>query len=224
MSVGNNLYIKDEVNKLLQEARLFASINNPHIIRYNHSWIEVEDYYIETEEQEVKQIDETSEASVDFESPFVEFGGSFQANNSNSGNESRKKTIANLASNKMLKISLYIQMELCKGTLEDYLNKRIIPLTEQDHIKVFKIASQLIEAIFAIHHEHKIIHRDLSLRNIFIGNDEVIKIGDFGLATKCPHLIPVAPSPCCLKPLHESINETPDELYLEAPGKWSPGP
>ena len=32
--------------------------------------------------------------------------------------------------------------------------------------------------------KHRIIHRDLKLKNLFLSEDMVIKIGDFGLATK----------------------------------------
>ncbi len=33
-------------------------------------------------------------------------------------------------------------------------------------------------------HEHKIIHRDLKLGNLFLNENMELKIGDFGLATK----------------------------------------
>lgn len=33
-------------------------------------------------------------------------------------------------------------------------------------------------------HNHKIIHRDLKLGNLFINDEMEVKIGDFGLATK----------------------------------------
>lgn len=41
---------------------------------------------------------------------------------------------------------------------------------------------QIVEACTFMH-DHKIIHRDLKLGNIFLSHDMKVKIGDFGLAT-----------------------------------------
>eukprot|EP00826_Nyctotherus_ovalis_P045777 TRINITY_DN5099_c0_g4_i1.p1 TRINITY_DN5099_c0_g4~~TRINITY_DN5099_c0_g4_i1.p1 ORF type:complete len:313 (+),score=62.11 TRINITY_DN5099_c0_g4_i1:633-1571(+) len=92
-------------------------------------------------------------------------------------------------------------MELCKETLEEYLDRRVISNEEDNYAEALRIARQLVQAIHTIHTEHGIIHRDLSLRNIFVAADNSIKIGDFGLATKCSHLVPVMSSP-----LEESSN------------------
>jgi len=205
------------MHRMLQEARLFASISNPHIIRYNHSWIEVADCPIQTEEKEPELTEKPAETSVELESPFIEFdGASAKGSERNESMQSKENSVSYYEKEKgkkILKISLYIQMELCRETLEDYLKIRNYPLTEQERDKAFDIARQLINAICTIHDEYKIIHRDLSLRNIFIGNDDVIKIGDFGLATKCPHIIPVMPSPFFPKPM--SPEDEPDEFSLD---------
>lgn len=210
-----NSYVREEMNRMLQEARLFASISNPHIIRYNHSWIEVADCPPQPEEVE-ESGERPVETSVELESPFIEFDGvSVKDSGTNDSVKSKKngESYSQAAKKKMLKISLYIQMELCRETLEDYLNVRSYPLTQLERDKAFDIARQLIDAICAIHDEYKIIHRDLSLRNIFIGNDDIIKIGDFGLATKCPNIIPVMPSPFPFKPL--APHEDPDAFSLD---------
>eukprot|EP00829_Urostomides_striatus_P021744 TRINITY_DN9834_c0_g1_i1.p1 TRINITY_DN9834_c0_g1~~TRINITY_DN9834_c0_g1_i1.p1 ORF type:complete len:179 (-),score=52.08 TRINITY_DN9834_c0_g1_i1:12-548(-) len=39
--------LNTELNKMLREVRLFASIRDPHIIRYYNSWIELKDYHEE---------------------------------------------------------------------------------------------------------------------------------------------------------------------------------
>ncbi|MDR3549767.1 MAG: protein kinase [Candidatus Pacebacteria bacterium] len=112
---------------------------------------------------------------------------------------------------RLLKIALYIQMELCAQTLEEYLNAReCTTLSPEDYQERLGIAKQIVEAIHTIHCEHKLIHRDLSLRNVFLGRDGAIKIGDFGLATRCRHLIPQLASPAGPKPM-DRVHETPEE-------------
>lgn len=189
---------------MLQEARLFASISNLHIVRYHHSWIEVDEYSIENARTEESEL--TLEDSVELESPFIEFDGSIKEELSEKG-EVRKNL------DRVTKISLYIQMELCKETLEDYINRRSFPLTKEDLKKSFDIAKQLIEAIKVVHFNYSIIHRDLSLRNVFIAKDNKVKIGDFGLATKRHNIIPLLSSPLPCKPT--ITFDEPDFFSLE---------
>jgi serine/threonine protein kinase len=49
---------------------------------------------------------------------------------------------------------------------------------------------QLIEGVQYIHSQ-KIIHRDLKLGNMFLTEDMIMKIGDFGLAARSD---PVSPT------------------------------
>jgi polo-like kinase 1 len=46
---------------------------------------------------------------------------------------------------------------------------------------------QVLEGLEYLHSQ-KIIHRDLKLGNLFLGENMVIKIGDFGLATKIDYV------------------------------------
>ncbi len=218
--------VKDEMRRMLQEVRLFAAISNPHIIRYNHSWIEVTECPTDLAVENVTESPEepAAEASIELESPFIEFAASPSGgprkgpNNSSRRENSRRDSEERVeeGKKKMLKISLFIQMELCAETLEDYLNRRTGPMTEEEFRERINIASQMIDAIYAIHSDYKIIHRDLSLRNIFIGKDGVIKIGDFGLATKSRHLIPILASPFVLKPIEPLPEEALDSFKLSS--------
>jgi polo-like kinase 1 len=71
-------------------------------------------------------------------------------------------------------------LELCPNSSLNDIVKRRKRLSETE---ARYYLSQLVEAT---QHMHKcnIIHRDLKLGNLFIGEKMKLKIGDFGLATK----------------------------------------
>ncbi|XP_039432118.1 membrane-associated tyrosine- and threonine-specific cdc2-inhibitory kinase [Culex pipiens pallens] len=71
---------------------------------------------------------------------------------------------------------LYMQMELCKGSLEDYVR-------EQRFIPEERIWSILLDLLLGLKslHDRQLIHLDIKLDNILITDDEVCKLADFGL-------------------------------------------
>jgi translation initiation factor 2-alpha kinase 4 len=72
---------------------------------------------------------------------------------------------------------LYIQTQACEQTLRETLNQT------NDAVVLWKRFRQIAEGLAHIH-AHGIIHRDLKPGNIFIEtHSDLIKIGDFGLAT-----------------------------------------
>ncbi|XP_046453987.1 serine/threonine-protein kinase PLK1-like [Daphnia pulex] len=75
---------------------------------------------------------------------------------------------------------VFIVLELCKRRSLMELHKRRKAITEPE-ARCFM--HQLLLGVKHLH-EHKIIHRDLKLGNIFLNEDMELKIGDFGLATK----------------------------------------
>ncbi|XP_064599174.1 uncharacterized protein LOC135465773 [Liolophura sinensis] len=88
-----------------------------------------------------------------------------------------------------MNVTLYIQMELCSHTLQEWLAKRNMSRGDNSDgasvIDVFenmRIFQQLVRGVQYIHSQG-VLHRDLKPRNIFLnGSDLHVKIGDFGLA------------------------------------------
>ncbi|NXD66161.1 E2AK2 kinase, partial [Eolophus roseicapillus] len=78
-------------------------------------------------------------------------------------------------------LCLFIQMELCEqGPLENWIEKN-----RQDrkyHVMAQIKFSQILKGVEYIHSKD-LIHRDLKPQNIFISDEDKIKIGDFGLVT-----------------------------------------
>ena len=78
-------------------------------------------------------------------------------------------------------LCMYIQMEHCTaGTLRDQLQK-LAPGVPMELEKALEMLSQIASALRYIHSK-KLIHRDLKPGNIFFGDDEQLKLGDFGLS------------------------------------------
>ena len=72
-------------------------------------------------------------------------------------------------------------MELCAGgDLLTYVRKR--RKLAEDFAKYF--FKQLIEGLAYLHHSKLIVHRDIKLDNMIVGEGKV-KLIDFGFATPC---------------------------------------
>lgn len=78
---------------------------------------------------------------------------------------------------------MYIQSELCRESLYDYIDRRKTSHTPQQILENYKIILELIGGIESIH-SRKIIHRDLKLQNVLIDLNGCCKICDFGLAKR----------------------------------------
>ncbi|XP_063787435.1 non-receptor tyrosine-protein kinase TYK2 [Pseudophryne corroboree] len=66
------------------------------------------------------------------------------------------------------------------GSLRDYLPKHSVSLAQ-----LLLFAQQICEGMAYLHSQHY-IHRDLAARNVLVENENVVKIGDFGLAKAVP--------------------------------------
>ena len=78
------------------------------------------------------------------------------------------------------KKNVYILMEYCgKGTLASLLKKR-------KYLEEYEIRYYMFQVLSALKYfrREKIVHRDLTLGNIFLKDIKTVKIGDFGFAYK----------------------------------------
>lgn len=70
-------------------------------------------------------------------------------------------------------------MEYCSGlTLKDYIESQTRTINRKSNLMIFK---QLLHGLKHIH-EKGLIHRDIKPANIFLNENQILKIGDFGLA------------------------------------------
>ncbi|CAG9335439.1 unnamed protein product [Blepharisma stoltei] len=76
--------------------------------------------------------------------------------------------------------NVYILLELCiNQTLNELLRRR----KRLSELEVMVYMTQTLSAIEYLH-DHRVIHRDLKLGNMFLNEKLEIKLGDFGLASK----------------------------------------
>ena len=75
---------------------------------------------------------------------------------------------------------LYIEMELCQSDMRIWMDNN----DQRPKDMVTNFFTQILQGVKYMH-ERNIIHRDIKPSNIFFakGNEKVLKIGDFGLAT-----------------------------------------
>eukprot|EP00118_Oscarella_pearsei_P026386 m.309833 g.309833 ORF g.309833 m.309833 type:complete len:600 (+) comp48146_c0_seq1:94-1893(+) len=76
--------------------------------------------------------------------------------------------------------NVYVILEICRRRSLMELHKRRKALTEPEvryYMKQILIGCQYLHSV-------KVVHRDLKLGNIFLSDEMVVKLGDFGLATK----------------------------------------
>ena len=167
-------------NKVLNEAIILANINHENIIRYYSTWIELNnDDLIQKEVYSDSYSNTNSNSNSNSNSNKNKNIIMYNKNNSDDSFSWDYDSIDTITLHNQTNIYntiICIQMELCTMTLKDYILK--INLTDTI---TYNIIKDILKAIDYIHSKN-IIHCDLSLKNILVNGDGIIKICDFGLA------------------------------------------
>ena len=140
----------------LNEVRAMAKFNNKNIVRYFNSWIESKSF-----DEKIDLINTHLITDKSHSNQIIKY----------SSDTSEWEELDEDNYNKFL----FIQMELCKCNLKEYLTKNNLNKTMK-----LNICKQILEGLEYIHNNNY-IHRDIKPSNIFLGNDDEFKIGDFGL-------------------------------------------
>lgn len=163
-----------ELQKIVSEIEIISKLNHPNVIRYFYSWIEP---FVYKRTLGFNLLTHEGCSLTRSGSDSLIYSSNKRDISSNKQLVTFKKEMMNNINNQT-KYVFYIKMELCqKGTLEDYLEVR----TSINYQEVFIIINQLINGIKYLH-QQSIIHRDLKPSNIFVNQNNILKIGDFGLS------------------------------------------
>jgi len=91
-------------------------------------------------------------------------------------------TIIDIKESKIKDNFIYIILEYAKfGTLYDLIQKKIKNGEYFDPDEILTWMTEIIIGLYVIH-QKGIMHRDIKSENLFLCNDNVIKIGDFGIS------------------------------------------
>ncbi|CAC9538673.1 putative eukaryotic translation initiation factor 2-alpha kinase precursor [Leishmania infantum JPCM5] len=168
-----HIHEKDE-ERVVQEAVLHSSFDNANVVRFYFCWIE--DIAVSTANRlelchrDEDGLDATSLAYSD-NSLMVSTSGNTNGHSTDHDTASKAGDTYHM---------LFIQMEYFpRGTLADWLRLR----SGFFRLEVLRYMKQIGEGLAYLHNQD-VVHHDLKPTNIFVSNDNVLKIGDFGLAKR----------------------------------------
>lgn len=164
------IYIKSTIDSIYTEVKHLSKLDHPNVIRYYGAWIESDPNII----SEIQEVDYSYDYSIN-----DAMTDNTLLNNTLLNNALLNNTLLNNGqfNNKLSDNVLYIQMQLCKYSLKKWLENR----TCIDLQICKSISQQIINGLEYIHNNN-IIHLDIKPDNIFMFDNNQIKIGDFGMA------------------------------------------
>ncbi|GET92273.1 protein kinase, putative [Leishmania tarentolae] len=168
-----HIHERDE-ERVVQEAVLHSSFDNANVVRFYFCWIE--DIAVSTANRlELCNRDEDGfdAASLAYSdnSLMMSTSGNTNGRSTDHGTDSKAGDTYHM---------LFIQMEYFpRGTLADWLRLR----TGFFRLEVLRYMKQIGDGLAYLHNQD-VVHHDLKPTNIFVSNDNILKIGDFGLAKR----------------------------------------
>eukprot|EP00796_Vickermania_ingenoplastis_P007187 gene7187-5049_t len=155
--------IRGEKERVTKEATLHGSFDHPHVVRFYFCWIEDISPRLAAQLQLFDNDDEFDSMS------FVDDDMSSSVTRPT---ETNRESLCDTYT------ALFIVMEYCQcGTLSNMLEKRD-RVNRVENLKYIQSIAMGLDYL----HQRNVIHRDLKPSNIFVTTDNVLKIGDFGLA------------------------------------------
>jgi len=208
-----NAFEEDIRKKTLREVQTWSHARHPHVCRYFHSWVESgwQTHFalvdVKFKKPDIQMVCDrarenlpTPSSSKLISNRFLS-GSTEQYLSGRSPEDDSDENLSSVALEASLpkrirrteerkfqypETTLFIQMELCVGNMEEWCKER---RTDMDKQQLFEhmtgchtIFDQLLSAL---EHIHKIglIHRDIKPSNIFHLDDDSWVLGDFGLST-----------------------------------------
>lgn len=121
------------------------------------------------------------------------------------------------------KFSMQILMEYCDaGDLADLIEKCEQSNTHMPQTQVLSLIIQVLMGLHHLHHDHRILHRDLKPQNIFLTSSGVAKIGDFGVSTVLSQNVEFAKT-FCGSPFYLAPELCEEKRYNGKADLWSVG-
>eukprot|EP01015_Nassula_variabilis_P021419 TRINITY_DN3804_c0_g1_i5.p1 TRINITY_DN3804_c0_g1~~TRINITY_DN3804_c0_g1_i5.p1 ORF type:complete len:325 (-),score=62.00 TRINITY_DN3804_c0_g1_i5:60-1034(-) len=120
-------------------------------------------------------------------------------------------------------IYIYLATELCKETLDDYIQRRNntyfaakktmkeeqqLKLKQSQMQEALRITQEILKALSYIHEKCGLVHRDIKPSNIFLTKNGTVKLGDFGLCKEINSMKTMKPSPIISSsPIHSESTD-----------------